>query len=97
MAIPSPATQQESSRDRNEDGELTHAQEIASVGLQVPGLLSFLKPFFRITVEKYTQFLQRIIQAWYYFKWTAIILSMAREKQQEFDGMTLSLHTTAES
>ena len=42
-------------------------------------LLSFLKPFFRVMVEKYTKFLQRIILAWYFFKLTAIIVSMAKE------------------
>ena len=59
--------------------EIRHTQEKASVGRQVLALLSFLKPFFRVTVEKYTKFLQRIIQVWSFFKSTAIIVSMAKE------------------
>ncbi|XP_015778614.1 PREDICTED: uncharacterized protein LOC107356520 [Acropora digitifera] len=79
VAIPSPATQQGSSSRPSEDEEIRHTQEKASVGRQVLALLSFLEPFFRVTVEKYTKFLQRIIQAWYFFKSTAIIVSMAKE------------------
>ena len=63
----------------SEDEEIRHIQEKASVARQVLTLLSFLKPFFRVTVEKYTKFLQRIIQAWYLFKSTAIMVSMAKE------------------
>ena len=79
VAIPSSATQQESSSHPSEDEEIRHTQEKASVGGQVLALLSFLKPFFRVTVEKYTKFLQRIIRAWYFFKSTAIIVSVAKE------------------
>ncbi|XP_044179049.1 uncharacterized protein LOC114950523 [Acropora millepora] len=79
VAIPSPATQQESSRRPSEDDEIRHTQEKASVGRQVLALLSFLEPFFRVTVEKYTKFLQTIIETWYFFKSTAIIASMAKE------------------
>ena len=79
MAIPSPATQQESSSRPSEDEEIRHTQEKASVGRQVLALLSFLEPFFRVTVEKYTKFLHIIIEAWYFFKSTAIIISMAKE------------------
>lgn len=75
MAIPSPATQQESSSRPSEDIEIRHTQEKALVGRQVLALLSFLKPFFRVTVEKYAKFLQRIIQEWYFFKSTTIIVS----------------------
>ena len=46
VAIPSPATQQESSSRPGEDEEIRHTQEKASVGRQVLALLSFLKPFF---------------------------------------------------
>ena len=80
----------------SEDEEIRHTLEKASVGRQVLALPSFLEPFFRVTVEKYTKFLQRIIQAWNFFKANAIIVSMAK-KQQEFDRMALSLHTMAES
>ena len=62
-----------------EGEEIWHAQEKVSVGRQVLALLSFLKPFLRVTVEKYIKFLQRIIQAWYFFKSTLIIFSMAKE------------------
>ena len=63
----------------SEDEEIRHIQEKASVGQQVLTLLSFLKPFIGVTVEKYTKFLQRIIPAWYLFKSTAIMVSMAKE------------------
>ena len=79
VSIPSPATQQESSSRPSEDEQIRHIQEKASVGRQVLALLSILEPFFLVTVEKYTKFLQRIIQAWYFFKSTAIIVSMAKE------------------
>ena len=79
MAIPSPATHQESSSRPSEDEEIRHAQEKASVGGQVLALLSSLKPFFCVTVEKYAKFLQRIMQAWYFFNSTAIIVLMAKE------------------
>ena len=75
MAIRSPATQQASSSRPSEDIEIRHTQEKALVGRQVLALLSFLKPFFRVTVEKYAKFLQRIIQEWYFFKSTTIIVS----------------------
>ena len=75
MAIPSSATQQESSSRPSEDEEIRHTQEKASV----LALLSFLRPFFRVTFEKYTKFLRRIMQAWYFFKSIAIIVSMAKE------------------
>ena len=74
VAIPSPATQQESSSRPSEDEEIRHTLEKAWVGRQDLSLLSFLKPFFRVTVEKYTKFLQRIIQAWNFFKSNAIIV-----------------------
>ena len=79
LALPSPATQQESSSLPDEDEEIRHTQEKALVGRQLLTLTSSLKRFFRGTVEKYTKFLQRIIQAWYLFKSTVIILSMAKE------------------
>ena len=79
VAILSPATQQESSSRPSEDEEIRHTQEKASVSRHVLALLSFLKPLFGVTVDKYTKFLQRIIQAWYFFKSTAIIVSMAKE------------------
>jgi len=79
VAIPSPATQQQCSSRSSEDEEIRHTQEKASVGRQVLPLLSVLKPFFRVMVEKYRKFLQRIIQAWYLFKSTAIIVSTAKK------------------
>ena len=78
VEIPSPATQEECSSRLSEDEDIRHAGE-STVGRQVLTLLSFLKPFFRVAVEKYTKFLQRIIQAWYLFMSTAIIVSMAKE------------------
>ena len=51
-----------------------------SIGRLTSPRTSVLKPFFRITVENLlTQILARIIQAWYYFKSRAIIVSMAKE------------------
>ena len=79
VSIPSPATQKESSSRPSEGKGISHTQEKALVGRQVLALLSFLKPFFHVTVEKYTKFLQRIIQAWYFFKSTAIIVTVAKE------------------
>ena len=50
-----------------------------SIGRPTSPRTSFLKPFFGLTVEKYTKFLKRIIQTWYFFKSTTIIVSMAKE------------------